>query len=96
MTLIILRVADLAAASLDGLFEHPAGTSIGTTASSILPTERFKIWFFNSLLGLLLGALVKPNLRVLNLSVETEPVECIMQGLPPFFRIRLIGLPLFA
>jgi hypothetical protein len=34
----------LAAASLDGLFEHPAGTSIGNTASSTFPTE----WVQNS------------------------------------------------
>ena len=45
VSLIILRVADLAAASLDGLFEHPACTSIGTTASSSSLTSEFKTVF---------------------------------------------------
>ena len=35
----------LTAASLDGLFEHPAGTSIGTAASSTFPTERVQNGF---------------------------------------------------
>ena len=45
VNLIILRVADLTAASLDGFFEHPAGTSIGTAPSSIFPTEQVQNGF---------------------------------------------------
>ncbi len=51
MTLIILRVADLATALLDGLFAHPAGYSDTDTARELIATYDAKNEFFRSLLG---------------------------------------------
>jgi len=48
---MMLRVADLAAAALDGLFDHPVG--LLDVVSNFVPSVGLEIakWFFNSLLG---------------------------------------------
>ncbi|WHZ13372.1 MAG: hypothetical protein OJF52_000204 [Nitrospira sp.] len=47
----MLRVADLAAALLDGLFAHPAGDSDADTARELIAVYYATIELFRSLLG---------------------------------------------